>query len=294
MKKSTDIQELEDLASSQWGLFTTAQAATLGVRRTQIARLVSSGRIECMRRGTYRYTIGEETANASVKAAWLSVYPKLTAGERLKTRPLDAVVAGATAASLHGIGDFHEDPYTFIVLRRRQTNAIDLTFHKWPLGDNDFTFVDTLPVTTMERTIADLVRERHDPSHIEQAARDAIDKGADAYRMESLLNTLRTHSSFSIDFLMHVIDEGKERQEEVERQKKIDSILAEIRALNDHFRSLMVSPASRPETLPYDSLVPAIDKLDSSMSNETPLDIVNAVHALRASVHALADIYGNE
>lgn len=290
MKISTNIQDLENLASSQWGLFTTAQAAVLGVGRTQIARLASTGRIECMRRGTYRYTIGEETAHASVKAAWLSAYPKLTAAERLGTRPFDAVVAGATAASLHGIGDFHENPYTFIVIKRRQTNADDLSFHAWVLDNNDVTFVDTLPVTTMERTIADLVRERQDPNHIERTTRDALSKGASARKIESLLNTLRTRTSAPIDYLMPIIDEGKGRQEE------IDDILAEIRRLDGYFRSLIASPSSAPHAEPYDIIARRTDNLEHfvSRASKVPPEIVNAVRSLNASIHALADTLDTE
>lgn len=191
MKKSDNIRELEYLASSQWGLFTTAQAASLGVGRTQVSRMAEAGTIEAVRRGVYRYTVGEETSRLYAKAAWLSCYPKLTAAERLRGRPHDAVFACATAASLHGIGDFHEDPYTFIVRRRRQTSVADLSFHLWELDESDVTYVDTLPVTTMERTVADLVRERHDPDHIMRTAQAALFEGADGRRLLEALEGLR-------------------------------------------------------------------------------------------------------
>ncbi|MBR3315757.1 MAG: type IV toxin-antitoxin system AbiEi family antitoxin domain-containing protein [Atopobiaceae bacterium] len=50
-KKFENIRELEYLASSQWGLFTTAQAAALGVGRTQVSRMVGYGTIEPLRQG---------------------------------------------------------------------------------------------------------------------------------------------------------------------------------------------------------------------------------------------------
>lgn len=190
MRKSDNIRELEWLASSQWGMFTTAQAASLGVGRTQISRMAAGGTVEQVRRGTYRYAVGEETSHPYAKAAWLACYPKLTAAERLRERPHDAVLACNTAASLHGIGDLHEDPYTFIVRSRRQTSAPDLSFHLWDLDERDVTYVEGLPVTTMERTIADLVRERHDPDHVASAAQAAYLKGANIARINELLGEL--------------------------------------------------------------------------------------------------------
>ena len=190
MKKSDNIRELEWLASSQWGMFTTAQAASLGVGRTQVSRMAAGGTVEQVRRGTYRYAVGEETSHPYAKAAWLACYPKLTAAERLRERPHDAVLACNTAASLHGIGDLHEDPYTLIVRSRRQTSASDLSFHLWDLDERDVTYVEGLPVTTMERTIADLVRERHDPDHVARAAQAAYLKGASVARINELLGEL--------------------------------------------------------------------------------------------------------
>lgn len=61
MRKSDNIRELEYLASSQWGMFTSAQARALGVRGTQVSRMADAGTVELMRRGVYRYMVGEET-----------------------------------------------------------------------------------------------------------------------------------------------------------------------------------------------------------------------------------------
>lgn len=196
MRKSENIRELEYLASSQWGMFTSAQARLLGVRGTQVSRMAKAGTVETMRRGVYRYTVGEETSYSYAKAAWLAAYPVPTAAERLRSRPLDAVVAGRTAAALHGIGDLHEDPYTFIVRTRRQTTVADLEFHTWPLDERDVTFVEGLPVTTMERTIADLVRERQDLGHLQQVVSDAYANGIDVVRLETLLVGLGPGASF--------------------------------------------------------------------------------------------------
>lgn len=48
MKTSENISALTELASSQWGMFTTAQAASKGISRVQLGRMSSDGRIEPM------------------------------------------------------------------------------------------------------------------------------------------------------------------------------------------------------------------------------------------------------
>lgn len=112
--------------------------------------MLGAGTVESMRRGVYRYVIGEETSYSFIKATWLSVYPKRTVQERLSERPIDAVVAGVTAAYLHGMGAMHEGPYTFVVGKRRQTTMHVLVFHIRSIEENDVTVAKTIPVTTME------------------------------------------------------------------------------------------------------------------------------------------------
>ena len=48
MPRQSNISELEQLAASQWGMFTTAQAQALGFRRNQVSRMVDSMRAEPM------------------------------------------------------------------------------------------------------------------------------------------------------------------------------------------------------------------------------------------------------
>lgn len=131
-----------------------------------------------------------KTSYSYIKAALLSVYPKRTVQERLSERPIDAVVAGVTAAYLHGMGAMHEGPYTFVVGKRRQTTMHVLVFHIRSIEENDVTVAKTIPVTTMERMVADPVRERCDPDHVIQAAIDAVGKGARFSRICECLNML--------------------------------------------------------------------------------------------------------
>ena len=173
MNSTMGIRALEKLAATQWGLFTAAQASNLGVRGSHCQRLVETGRAERVRRGVYALGGSGISKHAEVKAAWLATYPKATAAERLAKRPYDAVVAGRTAAAVHGLGPFYASPYTISVRERRQTVQDDLHFPLQPIDDRDVVIVDGLPIASPERIVCDLVRSHEDPDNIGTFMRDA-------------------------------------------------------------------------------------------------------------------------
>lgn len=202
MIKSKGIAELESLASTQWGMFTTAQARDIGVGRTQIARMVSSGRTEPVLYGTYRFVAGDVPPKADALAAWMSVYPKETVWERMGKHPFDAVAAGRTAAYLHGIGDFHPEPYTFDLVARKQTSRSDVKYRLRKLDESDVVLVEGIPATSIERTIAELLRDGEDPEQVGRLVVEAVRNGYDLDRsklvalLEPILNMDAARSSY--------------------------------------------------------------------------------------------------
>lgn len=195
MVKQSDISELEQLAASQWGMFTAAQAQALGFRRNQISRMVDSMRAEPMCYGVYRFVAGSEPAHADLKAAWLSAFPKETAAERLAKKPFDAVVAAETAAAALGAGDFHLSPYTFITATRKQTTRKDMRFLRCSLDEADVLMIDGLPTTSFERTVFDLLRIDEDPSLVDGFMRDAARNRTHAFDFERLSELLEPIAS---------------------------------------------------------------------------------------------------
>lgn len=198
MDSATGIRALEELAATQWGLFTAAQASNLGVRGSHCQHLVETGRAERLRRGVYALGGSGLSKHAEVKAAWLTTYPKLTAAERLAKRPYDAVVAGRTAAAVHGLGTFYASPYTISVRERRQTVQDDLRFPLQPIDDRDVVIVDGLPVASPERIVCDLVRSHEDPDSIGTFMRDAALTGYefDEGRLAQLLAPLAARNGY--------------------------------------------------------------------------------------------------
>ena len=198
MPNRENIESVFELASSQWGLFTTAQALAAGASRTQLSRLAARGRIEPASYGTWRLADGEETPRSAVKAAWLSLFPKETAYDRLRARPRDAVVAGRTAACMHGDTELHESPYAFAVVDGKRSARKDIELHPWHVDEADVVLVDGLPATSVERTIADLVRSSEDPSLVGNFISGVCKRGhiVDEPRLSTLLSPLAARNGF--------------------------------------------------------------------------------------------------
>ena len=199
MKTSKNISALIELASSQWGMFTTAQAVLEGVSRVQLGRMSSDGRIEPMARGTYRFTSAGDTEYAGIKAAWLSLLPNKTAYDRLRARPRDCTVAARTAAALLGDTELHPEPYCFVTGLGRRTTRADVCLLPWPVEEHDVVVIDGLPTTSPERTMADLVRLREDPSLVANFVEGMASRGYifDRRRCTELLAPLAARNGYS-------------------------------------------------------------------------------------------------
>ena len=188
MKTSENINSLQSLSASQWGMFSSAQAQNACVGRTQISRMLSDGRLEKCAPGIYRFTSGEETSFAEIKAYWLAAFPKETAFSRIQKTHPDAIVTGRTAAYMHQLGDMYATPYTFIVEKRKQTRSPMISYQTWQIEDCDIEIIEGLPITKVERTIADLIRMREEQSLVDDVIKDAIRaKTIDSHRLAELL-----------------------------------------------------------------------------------------------------------
>lgn len=166
---------VSDLAAGQWGLLTTAQAARAGVTRLQLARLADAAVLERVAQGIYA-TTAAPAEHREVRAAWLSLDPTSTAEERLADQVAAGVVSHTSAAALHRLGDLLDDEPELTLPHRKQSRR-DVRLHRLDLTENDVTLVDGLPTTTVERTVADLLRDGHDPEHVAQIVGQGVRRG---------------------------------------------------------------------------------------------------------------------
>lgn len=189
---------LAEVTAHQWGMVTSAQASMHGITRLDLSRLAADGQFDRLAHGVYKDAGAPGGPHDDLKAAWLSTDPKVMGHERIKDASNGVVVAGESAADLHGIGDFRASRHEFVSPVRRQTQRSSSHYRQRTLDSRDITLVKGLPVMTIERTIADLVEEVADLSLVADALRDAtwrtrIDLG----HLKELLAPLAARTGFA-------------------------------------------------------------------------------------------------
>lgn len=166
------LGQLGVIAEQQWGMVTTAQAAEVGISRQQLARMAASGAIERVAQGVYRMAGAPHQNHEAIYATWLALggaaMPKTGAGAPA------LVAAGVTAAVAHDLGDFFLDGFDFMVPARKGTRLPGVRLRIRRLTREEVSSANGLPALSVERTIADLVEQWTDLSHVANVVRDAV------------------------------------------------------------------------------------------------------------------------
>lgn len=212
MKSRNALRVLAEVTAYQWGMVTSAQASMHGITRLDLSRLAADGQLERLAHGVYKDAGAPAGRHDDLQAAWLSTEPKVMGETRLKNAARGVVVSGESAADLHGIGDFRALRHEFVSPTRRQSQRSAIRYRQRMLDPRDVTFVDGLPVMTMERTIPDLVEEVGDLSLVADALRDASRKrDLDLERLRALLAPLAQRNGLAkgdgvalLDLLMEI------------------------------------------------------------------------------------------
>lgn len=167
------VARLGAIAERRWGLFTSSQAVAAGITYKQLTRLTANGVVERVIHGVYRVVGAPAVEHELTCAVWLAL-----GGANYRAGEVPPVVAaGTTATTLHGIGDWYQDGFDFIVPARKGTRLPGVRFRIRHLERDEITFVQQLPVLTIERTIADLVEQWQDLSLVAGAVHDARTSG---------------------------------------------------------------------------------------------------------------------
>ena len=212
---------LEELASGQWGLLTAAQARARGISRANLSHRERDGRLERLVHGVYRLGGVPVAPLDDLRAAWMSTVPELLAWERLENPHV--VIGGAAAAAVHKSGDIEPAPYRMITSERRQTQRPDIAYSRRQLEPRDVVVVEGLPVTSIERTVADLVDEVGDLSLVGDVLADAT-RGERAVDLEHLGLLL---APFAARY-GHPRRDGTALLEQIRRSAGIDDVAATL------------------------------------------------------------------
>jgi hypothetical protein len=171
---------LADAAEPQTGRVRAAPAATRGINRAALGRLVHAGVLVPIRRGVYLMR-GNTPDLLDLRAVWLGSSPDRDPG----ADPLDGpILSHAAAAQVWDAGDLSAWPVDLTVPVRRWSRHPDVRFRVRDLARADTTVVNGLPVTVPGRTLADLLDDRHgghDPAHVGRIAADLLSHRRDTF-----------------------------------------------------------------------------------------------------------------
>lgn len=284
MDRADALRKLGERASDQWGLVTAAQAKLDGVQGVDLLRLERSGLLENVGRGVYRIAAAVPPEHLEVKVAWLRLDPKTPAWQRKAGDTRSGVVSHASACELHGLGDLPVDRAELTVPVRRTTRDEGVRLHLLALEADDVTVVDGLPVTTVERTIADLLRSRADGAHIGTVIADADFKGlldleGLAARVSSFVRAYGLPAEASGEDLLRALCDqaGRTLRSQETEQAAAAGFASAITALTSH-----------PGVL--DQLVRSMDKQQAALSalSSMPSTLEQMMDARQAVLSSLA------
>ncbi|MBL8233366.1 MAG: type IV toxin-antitoxin system AbiEi family antitoxin domain-containing protein [Bryobacterales bacterium] len=179
------------LAEDHEGLFTSEQARNAGFADSVLARLAGRGRLERAARGVYRipYIPLNRFSQCREAVLWAQAH----------RGPMRVALSFETALAVFGISDanpsrIHLTLPAGVRLRRQTPKAVQL--HRADLAAGEITMVEGLPVTSVSRTVADLLASGGRMDLVKQAISDARREGfissAEAQRLRR-----RVQSHFS-------------------------------------------------------------------------------------------------
>lgn len=166
MEMAAAQEVLGRYTAEQWGMVTTAQAKAAGVNAVTLVRMKEAALLESVRRGVYAAAAAPESAHRPEQALWLALRPTVPAWERGKLDEDGGVFSHGSAARLLGVGELVNDEIEVTVPRRRLVRDPGVRVRVRNLDEDEVVLVEGLPVTSAARTIADLLEDHYDASHI--------------------------------------------------------------------------------------------------------------------------------
>lgn len=165
-----DHDRLYDVAQSQAGYFTAAQAIDAGMDRSTLRHHARpGGRYERVGRGVYRLRHFPTSPLEHVVAAWLPL------------RAAHGVVSHESALELYDLADVIPDAVHVSVPRsqRGQRPRHGVRFHTLsrPLESGEVRDLSGVVATSPERTLIDCAESGTQPEQVELAFRQALERG---------------------------------------------------------------------------------------------------------------------
>ncbi len=166
------INELQAIAENNDGFVTASQARTAGIKDSVLARLTQRGKLQRVARGVYRipYFPSDRFGQYRESVLWA----------RADSGPEKIALSHETALAVYGISDANPSRVHITVpktarLRRQRPKWVEI--HRADLRPSDIETREGLPVTTVEKTILQIVEESGRLGLARGALRDARKEG---------------------------------------------------------------------------------------------------------------------
>jgi predicted transcriptional regulator of viral defense system len=184
------LDDLLPLAEQNDGLFTAAQARALGITDSVLARLTQRGKLERVARGVYRIPY--------FPADPLSQYREAVLWARASHGPEHVALSHETALAVYGISDVNPSRVHLTVpkhARLRREKPTWIMIHRGDLPQSDVTTHEGLPVTTVAKSVMDVMATTGRSSLARQAIKDARKEGyITAAELQRLSRQLSQHA----------------------------------------------------------------------------------------------------
>ena len=166
------IDELMPFAEENEGFVTAAQSRSLGIKDSVLARLTQRGKLQRVARGVYRIPYFPSDR--------LGQYREAILWARADGGPKKIALSHETALAVYGISDANPSRVQITVpksarLRRRRPKWVEI--HRADLRSTDIVNREGLPVTTIEKTISQVVEETGRVGLARGALKDARRQG---------------------------------------------------------------------------------------------------------------------
>ncbi len=155
---------LYSIAEDQGGYFSLSQANSIGIRHNQIYRAVKQSIIERVYHGVYRLVLFPAGQFEEIYAAVVSMGDK-------------AVVGYETALYVYGLSDIIPANIHLIMPRSSSRRRKHVKMHTTKLDDQDIASYEGFRITTVARTIVDVLSAHADTDQVHMAISQAIAQG---------------------------------------------------------------------------------------------------------------------
>ena len=146
------------------GYFTSAQAQAAGFSRPLVAYQTRSGRFLHIAHGLYRLAQFPHSPLEDLYVAWLRAGPA-------------AVISHKSALAVYGLSDHLPSRTHLIVPRTASRRRVGVQLHSHRLRRDEITHRESMPLTTVPRTLIDVAVSGLAVEFVVQAIQEALQRG---------------------------------------------------------------------------------------------------------------------